>query len=77
MKAYSNYLVSCDHREVVSSVNTLLDLNYVPGHARANRPFFQYIMYICKERPSLWSSGESSWLQIQRSRFDSRLYQIF
>jgi hypothetical protein len=28
-------------------------------------------------RPPLWSSGESSWLQIQRSRFDSRRYHIF
>jgi hypothetical protein len=25
----------------------------------------------------MWSSGQSSWLQIQRSRFDSRHYQIF
>jgi hypothetical protein len=25
----------------------------------------------------LWSSGQSSWLQVQRSGFDSRLYQIF
>jgi hypothetical protein len=25
----------------------------------------------------LWSSGQSSWLQIQRSGFDSRHYQIF
>jgi hypothetical protein len=25
----------------------------------------------------LWSSGESSWLQIQRSGFDFRYYQIF
>jgi hypothetical protein len=25
----------------------------------------------------LWSSGQSSWLQIQRSEFDSRRYQIF
>jgi hypothetical protein len=29
------------------------------------------------ERPLLWSSGQSSWLQIQRSGFDSRRYQIF
>jgi hypothetical protein len=29
------------------------------------------------QRPPLWSSGQSSWLQIQRSRFDSRCYQIF
>jgi hypothetical protein len=28
-------------------------------------------------RPFLWSSGQSFWLQIQRSGFDSRLYQIF
>jgi hypothetical protein len=27
--------------------------------------------------PPLLSSGESSWLQIQRSGFDSRRYQIF
>jgi hypothetical protein len=28
-------------------------------------------------RPPLWSGGQSSWLQIQRSGFDSRNYQIF
>jgi hypothetical protein len=28
-------------------------------------------------RPPLWSSGQNSWLQIQRTRFDSRRYQIF
>jgi hypothetical protein len=27
--------------------------------------------------PPLWSSNQSSWLQIQRSGFDSRRYQIF
>jgi hypothetical protein len=27
--------------------------------------------------PPLWSSGHGSWLQIQRSGFDSRPYQIF
>jgi hypothetical protein len=27
--------------------------------------------------PPLWSSGQSFWLQIQRSEFDSRRYQIF
>jgi hypothetical protein len=25
----------------------------------------------------VWSNGQSSWLQIQRSGFDSRHYQIF
>jgi hypothetical protein len=26
-------------------------------------------------RPPLWSSGQSSWLQVQRPTFDSRHYQ--
>jgi hypothetical protein len=30
-----------------------------------------------RQWPSLWSSGQSSWLQIQRFDFDSRSYQIF
>jgi hypothetical protein len=29
------------------------------------------------QRPPLWSSGQSSWLQIQRPGFDSRRYHIF
>jgi hypothetical protein len=28
-------------------------------------------------QPSLWSSGQSSWLQIQRPRLDSQRYKIF
>jgi hypothetical protein len=28
-------------------------------------------------RPPLWSSDQSSWLQVQRSGFDSQRYQIF
>jgi hypothetical protein len=28
-------------------------------------------------QPPVWSSGQSSWLQIQRRGFDSRRYQIF
>jgi hypothetical protein len=28
-------------------------------------------------RPPLWSSGQSSWLQVQRSGFDSRHYHMF
>jgi hypothetical protein len=35
------------------------------------------VFVITKNRPPLWSSGQSSWLQIQRSWFDSRRYQIF
>jgi hypothetical protein len=29
------------------------------------------------KRPPLWSTGQSSWLQIQMSGFDSRRYKIF
>jgi hypothetical protein len=38
-----------------------------------NHPYF----YGCllHQWPSLWSSGQSSWLQIRRPRFDSRHYQ--
>jgi hypothetical protein len=36
-----------------------------------------YIWYVEESRQPLWSSGQSSWLQIQRSKFDSRRYQIF
>jgi hypothetical protein len=32
---------------------------------------------LLKSRSTMWSGGQSSWLQIQRSGFDSRLYQIF
>jgi hypothetical protein len=31
-----------------------------------------YICYVEESRPPLWSSGQSSWLHIQRSGFDSR-----
>jgi hypothetical protein len=36
-----------------------------------------YICYVEESRPPLWSSGQSSWLQIQSSGFDSQLYHIF
>jgi hypothetical protein len=32
---------------------------------------------VIKWGPCLWSSGQNSWLQIQRSVFDSRHYKIF
>jgi hypothetical protein len=32
---------------------------------------------VSEERPSLWSSGQTSWLLTQRNGFDSRRYQIF
>jgi hypothetical protein len=36
-----------------------------------------HICYVEESRPPLRSSGQSSWLQIQRPGFDSRRYQIF
>jgi hypothetical protein len=36
-----------------------------------------YFLSLSVFRPPLWSGGQSSWLQIQRSMFDSRHYQIF
>jgi hypothetical protein len=37
----------------------------------------EFICYVEESRPPLWSSSQSSWLQIQRSGFDSRHYQVF
>jgi hypothetical protein len=39
--------------------------------------FDQNPEYISHSWPLLWSSGQSSWLQIQRFGIDSRRYQIF
>jgi hypothetical protein len=36
-----------------------------------------FFVLFCVVRPPLWSSSQSSWLQVQRSGFDSRRYQIF
>jgi hypothetical protein len=38
--------------------------------------FFIFKTYVLDGLP-LWYSGQSSWLQIQRSRFDFQRYQIF
>jgi hypothetical protein len=36
-----------------------------------------FIYFTQQNRPPLWSSGQNFYLQIQRSGFDSRSYQIF
>jgi hypothetical protein len=38
---------------------------------------WSFICFVEESRPTLYCSGQSSWLQIQRSRFFSRPYQIF
>jgi hypothetical protein len=37
----------------------------------------EFICYVEESRPSLWSSGQSFWLQIQRLGLDSQSYKIF
>jgi hypothetical protein len=56
----------------------------VPGHwtemycvSCEERTKCMYVCYVEEGRPLLWSIGQSSWLQIQRSGFDPRRYQIF
>jgi hypothetical protein len=37
----------------------------------------RFLYYLIERWKPLWSSAQSSWLQIQRSGFDSRRYRIF
>jgi hypothetical protein len=37
----------------------------------------RFLQWLLKSEQHLWSSGQSLWLQIQRSGFDSLRYQIF
>jgi hypothetical protein len=49
----------------------------IPNTGKDYRSIF-ICMYVFRlQGPPLWSTRQSSWLQIQRSGFDSRLYQIF
>jgi hypothetical protein len=60
---------------------TALVLNWAPRHegASLSRGMDPYILnyHTMAAGQPLWSSRQSSWLQIQRSMFDSRRYQIF
>jgi hypothetical protein len=55
--------------------NITLLLGYMLFHPFCVRGQFHF--YNTPYRPPRWSSGQSSWLQIQRSVFDSWYYQIF
>jgi hypothetical protein len=56
-------------------VNTIIVAEYV---AEERITLKLYVgVYSQNIRPPLWSSGQSSWLQIQRSGFHSRRYNIF
>jgi hypothetical protein len=67
------------------------DLFYFPGHlpqgivsgfcwCKTLQECKDAIIFVANEElfwPPLWSSDQSTWLQIQRSGFDSRRYEIF
>jgi hypothetical protein len=67
------------HNEVnmsqeVDETNTHKDKR---SHVHLNDGYSIAVAITSMMRPPLWSRGQSSWLQIQRSGFDSRRYQIF
>jgi hypothetical protein len=72
------------HYEIVSGATSKLYCNFTQfsyhteekGYDLSLNYIYIYI-YITKKRPPLCYSGQSSWLQIRRSGFDSRRYQIF
>jgi hypothetical protein len=58
----------------------LRNFRYIPEdrthHNHRYENLNSYKLHLILEWP-LWSTGQSSWLQVQRSGFDSRRYQIF
>jgi hypothetical protein len=48
-----------------------------PHHLYERLVFTKFVTFRSYGRPPLWPTGQSFWLQIQRSGFDSRRYQIF
>jgi hypothetical protein len=52
----------------------ILDITY-SGKLLKKAYIFKIVLH--KGQPLLWPSGQSSWLQMQRSGFGSWLYQIF
>jgi hypothetical protein len=56
-------------------VHLLYELAY--GHALCRQHYRLNVLCKYVNWPPLWSRSQSSWLQIQRSGFDSRRYHIF
>jgi hypothetical protein len=63
-------LLTC-HRNRHSS-GPAVDIEHLSADSRNGRTFRKSLS---QWRPPLWSSGQSSWLQIRRPGFDSRHYQ--
>jgi hypothetical protein len=65
-------LISCQQLCSVSRISPFC------GTRRSTIPFLYGPFWRSqRRRPPLWSSGQSSWLQIQRSGFDFRHYKVF
>jgi hypothetical protein len=64
-------LVSQSNKYIVSTIQVWRQTDKCEGSKNSVMPCCLHI-----GRPPLWSSGQSSWLQIQRPRFDSRRNQI-
>jgi hypothetical protein len=60
-----------------SAAGTLLVCYVVTFSRMVPLRCFDFVRSSSPRGPPRWSSGQSSWLQIQRSGFDSRRYQIF
>jgi hypothetical protein len=57
------------YQEIVPTVYSFVDC------CKANHNLGNFVLFVDEARPPLWSSGQSSWLQIRRPGFDSRHYQ--
>jgi hypothetical protein len=63
--------------EVISCFETPVHMRATRRYIREDGNIHELSVFNAWHRPPLWSSGQSSWLQIRRPGFDSRHYQIF
>jgi hypothetical protein len=61
----------------ISTLNSILCLLHFALKNEMLAGYLLLLFLFGLNRPPLWSSGESSWLQIQRSGFNFRSYKIF
>jgi hypothetical protein len=77
------FMLRCSNCRVVKFVVTFIRKDPIVSVCGTSSRFawFQsllyFIYYFRSAWPPLWSSGQSSWLQIRRPGFDSWHYQIF
>jgi hypothetical protein len=63
---------------ITSPTSGSLSVDIVRSRTKATElQLYAFSLSHAFSRPPLWSSGRSFWLQIQKSGFDSRCYQIF